>query len=94
VANLENKLSEISKVIGEYERTKCQDQQSIQKLKERVTQLELENTALSQSTQSSMMYGEDDEHTDPQIIADKLLNLKELLKSANKNSENTIKFKG
>jgi hypothetical protein len=40
------------------------------------------------------MYGEDDENTDPQIIADKLLNLKELLKSANKNSENTIKFKG
>ena len=94
VANLENKLSDISKVIGEYERTKCQDQQSIQKLKERVTQLELENTALSQSAQSSMMYGEDDENTDPQIIADKLLNLKELLKSANKNSENTIKFKG
>ncbi|XP_052105859.1 GRIP and coiled-coil domain-containing protein 1-like isoform X1 [Mytilus californianus] len=92
VAMLETKLSEISKVVGEYEKLKCQDQITIQKLKERVTQLDLENTALSQS-QSSGNYGQDDDTSDPQVFADKILNLKDLLKSANKHSENPVKLK-
>lgn len=93
VAMLETKLSEISKVVGEYERLKCQDQITIQKLKERVSQLDLENTALSQS-QSSGTYGQDDDTADPQVFAEKILNLKDLLKSANKHSENPVKLKG
>lgn len=93
VASLETKLSEISKVVGEYERQKSQDQQTIQKLKERVTQLDLENTALSQSSMSSATFHEYDENTEPQIIADKLLNLKDLLKSANQKSATPIKLK-
>ncbi|CAG2186495.1 GCC1 [Mytilus edulis] len=93
VAMLETKLSEISKVVGEYERLKCQDQITIQKLKERVSQLDLENTALSQS-QSSGTYGQDDDTSDPQVFAEKILNLKDMLKSANKHSENPVKLKG
>lgn len=89
VASLETKLSEISKIVGEYEKQKCQDQQSIQKLKERVTQLDLENTALSQSAQQE---SEIDSH-DPTALAEKILHYKDLLKSANKQSEHPVKLK-
>ena len=44
----EFKLSELSEVVGNYEKLKFQDQMVIQKLKERLQQLDVENTALSQ----------------------------------------------
>lgn len=47
VASLEAKLSELSEVVGNYERLRFQDQSSIQKLRERVSQLDMENTALA-----------------------------------------------
>lgn len=92
VASLETKLSDISKVVGEYEKLKCQDQLSIQKLKERVMQLDLENTALSQSAQQQSELHQDSQ--DPTVLADKILHFKDLLKSANKQSSHPVKLKG
>ena len=43
----EVKLSELSEVVGNYEKLRLQDQQAIQKLKERLQQLDVENASLS-----------------------------------------------
>ncbi|CAC5407469.1 GCC1 [Mytilus coruscus] len=90
-------LDESEKILQQHsmhseERTEMPRPNNNTKLKERVTQLDLENTALSHS-QSSGTYGQDDDTSDPQVFADKILNLKDLLKSANKHSENPVKLK-
>ncbi|XP_074638847.1 GRIP and coiled-coil domain-containing protein 1-like [Acropora palmata] len=47
VADLEVKLSELSEVVGNYEKLRLQDQQAIQKLKDRLQQLDVENETLT-----------------------------------------------
>ncbi|GAB1607513.1 GRIP and coiled-coil domain-containing protein 1-like [Argonauta hians] len=49
VSGLETKLSDLSQVVGNYERLRLQDQQAIQRLKDRVAQLDTENMALVQA---------------------------------------------
>ena len=46
VANLEARLQELSETVGTYDRLRQQDQASIQKLKDRVQQLDQENSSL------------------------------------------------
>ena len=41
------KLSELSEVVGNYEKLRLQDQQAIQKLKDRLQQLDVENETLT-----------------------------------------------
>lgn len=41
VSSLETKLSELSEIVGSYDRDRQQDQIAIQKLKERIAQLDL-----------------------------------------------------
>ena len=53
----EVKLSELSEVVGNYEKLRQQDQQAIQKLKDRLQQLDVENATLT--TQISV----DENHT-------------------------------
>ena len=43
----ESKLSELSEVVGSYERLRLQDQLALQKLRDRLQQLDIENMALS-----------------------------------------------
>ena len=43
----EVKLSELSEVVGNYEKLRLQDQQAIQKLKDRLQQLDVENATLT-----------------------------------------------
>ena len=43
----EVKLSELSEVVGSYEKLRLQDQQAIQKLKERLQKLDVENATLT-----------------------------------------------
>ena len=52
-SSLEAKVSHLSDMIGDYERGRTQDQKAMAKLKERVSQLVLENTALAQATSRS-----------------------------------------
>ncbi|GFO27506.1 grip and coiled-coil domain-containing protein 1 [Plakobranchus ocellatus] len=92
VSSLEAKLSELSQVVGNYERTKFQDQQAISKLKERVTQLDLENTALAKAAHISPEKQENVEgdSLDAEQIVDKIMQLRKQLRSAVEKSENQI----
>ena len=47
VIKSEVKLSELSEVVGNYEKLRLQDQQAIQKLKERLQKLDVENATLT-----------------------------------------------
>lgn len=49
VSSLEARLSELSHTVGKYDREKEQDTLNIQKLKERIIQLDCENTALTRT---------------------------------------------
>ena len=53
VVNLESRLQELSETVGTYDRLRQQDQTSIQKLKERVQQLEGEKSTLLLSSAST-----------------------------------------
>ncbi|KAL3872946.1 hypothetical protein ACJMK2_036116 [Sinanodonta woodiana] len=94
VSELEAKLSELSEVIGNYERMRYQDQQTIVRLKERVNQLDLENTALAQAAQSSGYIMEEPDHEleklDSSTLAAKIVKLKGFLKLANQKAQQPV----
>ncbi len=99
ISSLESKLSELSEVIGDYERLRFQDQQSIQKLRERVLQLDMENTALARAAQSGSMGDgskdfDHDTSMDMQTIVDEIVKLKGLLKLANEKAEKPVNIEG
>lgn len=89
VTALEAKLAELSEVVGSYDRVRQQDQIAIQKLKERVTQLDLENTALARAANSRTIQNVE-ELNDPAEIKETILKLKGLLKLANEQSEKPV----
>lgn len=87
VSGLEAKLSELSEVVGNYERLRLQDQQAIQRLKERVAQLDTENMALVQAAHTpdfrkDLDDNEADTNLDIQTLVAKIGKLKKLLKLA------------
>ncbi|XP_064621345.1 GRIP and coiled-coil domain-containing protein 1-like [Lineus longissimus] len=92
VSGLEAKLSELSEVVGNYERTRLHDQQAIVRLRERVTQLDMENTALARAAHpnNSEFDSDDDSNLDIQALVDKMMKVKGLLKLANERSERPI----
>lgn len=90
ISSLEEKLSQLSENIGHYERLRFQDQQSIQKLKERLTQLDAENTALVRAAKTFSSIDYFDEEMDAQALVDKILHLKTRLLSINQQSERPI----
>ena len=77
-----------------------QDQQAIQKLRERVTQLDLENTALARaahggiSNDNDSTTSSDDANLDVQALVDKITRLKGMLKLANERSEKPVNIDG
>ncbi|XP_052778184.1 GRIP and coiled-coil domain-containing protein 1-like [Mya arenaria] len=86
IAELESKLSELSETVGNYERLRYQDQQTIQRLKDRLSQLEQENRALTEASQSAS----EEEMTDIPKIVEKISVLKEQLLAANSRTEQPI----
>ncbi|KAK7104743.1 GRIP and coiled-coil domain-containing protein 1-like [Littorina saxatilis] len=95
ISSLEDKLSELSEVVGNYERLRFQDQQAIQKLKERLTQLDLENTALVQASKTfSSSDALDEDSMDAQALYDRILHLKTRLQSVNQQSERPVDMRG
>ncbi|CAL1528418.1 unnamed protein product [Lymnaea stagnalis] len=93
VSSLEAKLSELSQVVGNYERLRFQDQQAISKLRERVTQLDMENTALARA--ASLSPDKQDSIGDnPSVekILEKIMHLRSVLKSAIDKSEKSVKL--
>jgi chromosome segregation ATPase len=82
VASLEQKLSELSDIIGKYDRQREQDQQVILKLKERVSQLDLENAALAKAHFQNNTATSNDMLDQLVILQEKVSKLRQLLKLA------------
>ncbi|XP_076305729.1 LOW QUALITY PROTEIN: GRIP and coiled-coil domain-containing protein 1-like [Tachypleus tridentatus] len=92
IASLESRVSELSEVVGSYDRLKQKDQVAIQRLKDRVAQLDLENTTLAKAVaEDDKKVGKDeDSNLDVQTLMDKICKYKNILKTANDRSENPV----
>ncbi|NXP55615.1 GCC1 protein, partial [Heliornis fulica] len=89
VAALEGQVSEVAQLLGTYEQAKQKDQLVIQKLKEHITQLDLENKALA-SSRSPGDAGVEEADLDVNVLREKLEKLKKLLQEAAKKSQPTL----
>ncbi|NXF13802.1 GCC1 protein, partial [Smithornis capensis] len=84
VADLEAQVAQASELLGTYEKAKQKDQLLIQKLKERVVQLDLENKTLAIAASSRApgdSHGEE-ANLDVNVLRDKMERLKKLLQAA------------
>lgn len=92
VAALENQIAEVSELLGTYEKAKQKDQLTIQKLKERILQLDLENKtlALAASSRSPLDSHGDESSLDVNVLKDKMEKLKRLLQVAARKSQVTL----
>nr|XP_009934924.1 PREDICTED: GRIP and coiled-coil domain-containing protein 1 [Opisthocomus hoazin] len=88
VADLEGQVSEVSELLGTYEKAKQKDQVIIQKLKDRVVQLDLENKTLAfaASSRSPVDLHIEEANLDVNVLKDKMEKLKKLLQAAAKKS--------
>ena len=57
VANLESRLQELSETVGTYDRLRQNDQMSMQKLRDRIAQLDLENQSLQNISRNDSLPG-------------------------------------
>jgi hypothetical protein len=57
VANLESRLQELSETVGTYDRLRQNDQMSMQKLRDRIAQLDLENQSLQNVSRNDSLPG-------------------------------------
>ncbi|NWU86582.1 GCC1 protein, partial [Onychorhynchus coronatus] len=89
VADLEAQVSQVSELLGTYEKAKQKDQQVIQKLKDRIVQLDLENKTLAIAASSRApgdIHGEE-ANLDVNVLKDKMEKLKKLLQAATRKSQ-------
>ncbi|NXH13533.1 GCC1 protein, partial [Bucco capensis] len=89
VAELESQVSEVSELLGTYEKAKQKDQAIIQKLKDRIVQLDLENKtlAIAASSRSPLDLHLEEANLDVNVLKDKMEKLKKLLQAAAKKSQ-------
>ncbi|NXI94511.1 GCC1 protein, partial [Psophia crepitans] len=89
VADLEGQVSEVSELLGTYEKAKQKDQVVIQKLKDRIVQLDLENKtlAIAASSRSPVEIHLEETNLDVNVLKDKMEKLKKLLQAAAKKSQ-------
>uniref|UniRef100_A0A8C8VGG5 GRIP and coiled-coil domain-containing protein 1 n=1 Tax=Pelusios castaneus TaxID=367368 RepID=A0A8C8VGG5_9SAUR len=89
VASLESQVSEVSDLLGTYEKAKQKDQMTIQKLKDRIVQLDLENKtlAIAASSRSPVDIHVEEASLDVNVLKDKMEKLKKLLQVAVKKSQ-------
>lgn len=93
------KLSELSEVVGNYEKLRLQDQQAIQKLKDRLQQLDVENESLTRqisydenrTPDNERDVGANDDET-PVELKKQVTKLKGLLKIALDSSDKPLDF--
>ncbi|KAI0212893.1 GRIP and coiled-coil domain-containing protein 1 [Lamellibrachia satsuma] len=95
VSDLESKLSQLSAAVGDYEHVRWTDQANTKKLQERIAQLQVENSTLTQLTQSrgDATQGDDsgDEGiTEVQRLIEKILKLKTKLKTAYEKTHTSV----
>ena len=89
------KLSELSEVVGNYEKLRLQDQQAIQKLKDRLQKLDSENATLSTQLsidENQMPDNEKElrENETPEDLKKQVFKLKGLLKIALNSSDTPV----
>ncbi|XP_062990500.1 GRIP and coiled-coil domain-containing protein 1 [Elgaria multicarinata webbii] len=84
VASLEAQISEVSELLGTYEKARQKDQTAIQKLKERVVQLDVENKtlALAASGRSPVDVAVEESRLDVNVLKEKMETLRKLLQLA------------
>ncbi|XP_058718606.1 GRIP and coiled-coil domain-containing protein 1-like isoform X1 [Poecile atricapillus] len=84
VAELEAQVAQVSELLGTYERTKQRDQATIQRLKDRLLQLDLENKTLAIAASSRSLGEEAVEETtlDVSVLKEKMEKLRKLLQAA------------
>ncbi|KAL5502593.1 hypothetical protein EMCRGX_G009393 [Ephydatia muelleri] len=82
VASLETRVAELSDMVGKYEQRREQDQLSIHKLKDRVTQLDSENTVLTKAQVEKQGFVNNDIAEQISALQEKVSKLKALLKMA------------
>lgn len=88
VASLESQISEMSELLGTNEKAKQKDQKSIQKLKDRIVQLDLENKTLALATagHSPLDIPTEESNLDVNVLKDKMEKLQKLLQVAAKHT--------
>ncbi|NWR81832.1 GCC1 protein, partial [Centropus unirufus] len=92
VADLEGQVSQVSELLGTYEKAKQKDQAVIQKLKDRIAQLDLENKtlAIAASSRSPVDVHVEEANLDINVLKDKMEKLKKLLQAAAKKSQPSL----
>lgn len=91
VASLEERISELSELLGACEKAKQKDQQNAQRLRERIHQLDTENKtlAIAASTRTTTPdLGIDETNLDVNVLKDRLEKVKKLLQLAAQRSQN------
>ncbi|KAM9245785.1 GRIP and coiled-coil domain-containing protein 1 [Leptosomus discolor] len=92
VADLEGQVSQASELLGTYEKAKQKDQAVIQKLKDRVVQLDLENKtlALAAASRSPADAHVEEANLDVNVLKDRMEKLKKLLQAAARRSQSAL----
>lgn len=88
-------MSELSEVVGNYEKLRLQDQQAIQKLKDRLHQLDVENVELTRQMSTDENHAPDNEKEagqdeTPEELKEQVMKLKGLLKIALNSSDKPL----
>jgi len=97
VADLENRLLNISSKMGLYDGSRQKDQLSIQKLKDRISQLDVENALLLKQLDSAKRSGGvglhsslSDEEMDLDLLKERVIHYQKLFKEAAKKSNEPV----
>nr|XP_020659411.1 GRIP and coiled-coil domain-containing protein 1 [Pogona vitticeps] len=93
VSSLEAQISEMSELLGTYEKAKQKDQLTIQKLRDRIAQLDLENKTLAMAASgrsASVDVAIEESNLDVNVLKDKLEKLRKLLRAATKPSHQAV----
>lgn len=97
VADLEQRVSELSELLGSCEKTKQRDQQTAQRLRDRILQLDTENKTLAMAASSRMTsdLNVDESQLDVGVLKEKLEKVKKLLLlAAQRNPDQNIQNLG
>lgn len=95
VAGLEQRVSELSELLGSCEKMRQRDQQTAQRLRDRILQLDTENKtlAIAASSRTTSDLGVDESQLDVSLLKDKLEKVKKLLQlAAQRNQDQNIQI--
>ncbi|MBN3317414.1 GCC1 protein, partial [Atractosteus spatula] len=94
LASLEERVSELSELLGTYEKAKQKDQLMLQKLKDRIMQLDMENKTLAfaASARTSVDLTIDETNLDVNVLKEKMVKVRKLLLLATQKSQQPLEI--